>query len=141
ASLEALGRLRAEEALPALEECVRRGGPELEAAVQAAGQLGPRALRAMAKIMEAATPALRSRIAAVLAKSGTGGGLVVTAHALLDPDPKVVDAAARSLAAEVPSFTAVQKQALAKFLSESLGAKTALSAKTEAAMVRVLGTL
>src|SRR5438132_141026 len=58
ASLDALGRLRAEEALAALEECVRQGGPELEAAVHAAGQLGARALRAMSKIMEAATPAL-----------------------------------------------------------------------------------
>src|SRR5205814_5559162 len=76
-----------------------------------------------------------------LARSGTGGGPVVTAHALLDADSKVVDAAARSLAAEVPSFSSAQKQALAKFLSEALGAKTGLAANTEAAMVRILGSL
>ncbi len=140
-ALEALGQLGAEEALTTLESVVRLGGPDLEAAVQAAGQLGARGIRAMSKIMAQATPALRWRIAAVLAKSGTGGGLVATAHALLDADAKVVDAAARSLAAEVPGFTSPQKQALAKFLSESLGAKDSLSPKTEAAMIRLLGTL
>ena len=141
ASIEALGRLRADEALGPLLEFVRLGGPELEVAVSAAGQLGARGLKALGKTMEAVTPALRSRMAAVLAKSGTGGGLVVTAHALLDPDPKVVDAAARSLAAEVPRFTAAQKQALAKFLSESLEVKSDRADKTEAALVRLLGTL
>jgi HEAT repeat protein len=141
AAIDALGRLRVEDSLAPLEALVRQGGPELEAAVQAASQLGTRGVRAMGKIMEQATPGLRSRMAAVLAKSGTGGGLVVTAHTLLDDDPKVVDAAARSLATEVPSFSAAQKQALAKFLTESLGTKKGLSAKTEAAMLRVLGTL
>ncbi len=91
--------------------------------------------------METVTPPVRSRIASVLARSGTGGGLVATAHALLDADPRVVDAAARSLAAEVPTFSAAQKQALARFLGESLGAPDKLSAKTEAALLRVLGAL
>jgi HEAT repeat protein len=141
ASIEAMGNLHVEESLGSLENFVRQGGPELEAAVQAASQLGARGVRAMGKIMNDATPAQRSRIAAVLARSGTGGGLVVTAHALLDPDPKVVDAAARSLAGEVPAFSTAQKQALTKFLCDSLKAKKELAAKTEAAMLRLLGTL
>lgn len=141
ATIDALGQLRADEALAPLEDFVRQGGNEMEASVQAASQLGARGVRAMGKIMAAATPALRSRMAAVLARSGTGGGLVVTAHALLDPDPKVVDAAARSLAVEVPTFSAAQKQSLGKFLSESLQAKQDLAARTEAAMLRLLGTL
>ena len=100
-------------------------------------------MRAMGKIMNDAPPAQQasSRMAAVLARSGTGGGLVVTAHALLDPDPKVVDAAARSLAGEVPTFSNAQKQALTKFLCDSLKAKKELATKTEAAMLRLLGTL
>ncbi|HWY85852.1 MAG TPA: hypothetical protein VNX28_03955, partial [Gemmataceae bacterium] len=102
AAIDALGRLRVDEALGRLESFVRQGGPELESAVQAAGNLGARGVKAMSKIMAEVTPSSRSRVAAVLARSGTGGGLVATAHALVDPDPKVVDAAARSLAAEVP---------------------------------------
>jgi HEAT repeat protein len=141
ASIKALESLHVEEALGSLEVFVRQGGPELEAAVQAASHLGVRGVRAMGRIMNEATPALRSRMAAVLARSGTGGGLVVTAHALLDPDPKVVDAAARSLAGEVPTFSTAQKQALAKFLSDSLQAKQELAPKTEAAMLRLLGAL
>jgi hypothetical protein len=141
AAIDALGRLRAEEALGPLEIFVRQGGPELESAVQAASNLGARGVKAMSKIMAEVTPSLRSRVAAVLARSGTGGGLVATAHALVDPDPKVVDAAARSLAAEVPSFSTAQKHALARFLSDSLGPKQELAAKTEAAMLRLLGTL
>jgi hypothetical protein len=141
AAINSLGQLRADAALGPLEDFVRRGGPELEAAVTAATQLGGRGLKTMGKIMDAAPPALKSRMAAVLAKSGTGGGLVATAHALLDPDPKVVDAAARSLAAEVPSLSAAQKQALGKFLIESLQPKKGQAAKTEAAMLRLLGTL
>ncbi len=141
AAIESLGSLHVEEALGSLEGFVRQGGPELEPAVQAASHLGARGVRAMGNIMNETTPALRSRMAAVLAKSGTGGGLVVTAHTLLDPDPKVVDAAARSLAGEVPTFSTAQKQALAKFLSESLKTKKELAPKTEAAMLRLLGTL
>lgn len=140
-SIEALGQLQAEDALEPLEAFVRQGGPEVEAAVQASSHLGGRGIRVMGKIMHDAAPALRSRIAAVLARSGTGGGLVVTAHALLDPDPKVVDAAVRSLAAEVPALNAAQKQALGKFLVESLQVKQELAPKTEAAMLRLLGTL
>ncbi len=140
AAVEAVGQLRIEEALPRLGELVRGGGPELEAAVHAASQLGARGTRLMAKIMDEATPGLRSRIADVLARSGTGNAVIVTAHALLDPDPKVVDAAARSLATQVPSFSPPQRQALAKFLTESLHAK-GLAPRTEAAMVRILGTV
>jgi len=141
AALAALGQLRVEEALAPVLELVRQGGPELEIAVQAAGQLGQRGIKALSKIMDETTPSLRSRMAAVLAKSGTGGALVATAHALLDVDPKVVDAAARSLAAEVPTFHASQKHALGKFLIDSLKSKDEVSSKAEAAMLRLLGTL
>jgi hypothetical protein len=65
---------------------------------------------------------------------------VVTAHGLLDDDPKVIDATARSLAMEVPAYTSQQRHALAKFLIESLGVKK-IPPKSEAAMLRVLSAL
>ncbi len=140
-SLETLGVLKVEELLPRLQEFVRQGGPELEPAVKAASQLGAKGTKAMAQIMDSAPPGLRLRIANELAKSGTGSGLVVTAHGLLDDNPILVDSAARSLIKEVPTFSTPQRHALAKFLIESLEGKRALSVRAEAAMVRVLGML
>ncbi|MBI1832728.1 MAG: HEAT repeat domain-containing protein, partial [Planctomycetes bacterium] len=140
AAIEALGQIQAEQALKPLEEFVRQGGAELEAAVHAASLLGARGARAMGKIMHEASPSVRSRIAAVLAKSNTGNALVVTAQGLLDEDPKVIEATARSLAMEVPAYTPQQRHALARFLIESLGAKK-IPPKSEAAMLRVLSAL
>lgn len=141
-AIEALGQLKVESALPRLEALVRQGGAELATSVHAAGQLGVRGAKAMGKIMDEASPSLRSRIAAELARAGTNNALVVTGHALLDDDPKVVDAAARSLAMEVPSFSTPQRHVLAKFLHDELHAKGKRhKPKTEAALVRVLGTL
>jgi HEAT repeat protein len=143
AAVEAVGALKVEEALPRLEGFVRGGGAELEAAVLAASQLGARGTKLMSKVMDEAAPALRSRVAGVLARSGSGNALAVSAHALLDPDPKVVDAATRSLASQVPSFGPAQRHALAKSLGEALqaGRPAGLSPHAEAAMVRILGTL
>jgi hypothetical protein len=140
AAIEAIGELHAEEALSHLEPFVRQGGAECEAAVHAASLLGARGAKLMGKIMHDVSPGLRSRIAAVLAKSNTGNALVVTAQGLLDDDAKVIDATARSLAMEVPSYTTQQRHALAKFLIESLGEKK-IPPKSEAALLRVLSAL
>ncbi len=141
AAVEAIGQLKIDEALPRLETLVRGGGPELEPAVLAASQLGARGTKLMGKIMDGATPGLRSRIANVLSRTGTGNALVLTAQALFDADAKVVDATARSLATQVPSFTLAQRHALAKYLTESLRDSKRLVPRTEAAMVRILGNL
>ncbi len=140
AAIESLGQLQADEALKPLEDFVLRGGPELEPSVHAASLLGARGANRMGKIMHEVSPSVRSRIAAVLAKSNTGNALVVTAQGLLDEDPKVIEATARSLATEVPAYTTPQRHALAKFLIESLGAKKTPS-HSEAAMLRVLSAL
>lgn len=140
AAIEALGQLEADQALKALEEFVRRGGPELETAVHAASLLGARGANRMGKIVQEVSPSVRSRIAAVLAKSNTGNALVVTAQGLLDEDPRVIDATARSLAMEIPAYNTPQRHALAKSLIESLGAKK-IPPKSEAAMLRVLSAL
>lgn len=140
-AIRAVGLLRIEEALPALENFVRQAGSELEVAVQAAGQLGAKGSKSMGRLMDEAAPVVRSRVAAVLAKSGTGNAVVVTAHALLDADPKVAVSAARSLALEVPNFSSAQKQSLGKFLIEALEAKEERPAATEAGLIRVLAAL
>lgn len=139
-AIEVLGQLRVEESLPALGDFVKHGGPELEAAVHSASQMGARGAKLMGKIMNEVSPHFRSRIAAVLAKSSTGNALVVTAQGLLDDDAKVIDATARSLAMEVPTYTPPQRHALAKFLIEALGEKK-ISPKSEAALLRVLSLL
>lgn len=140
AAIESLGQLEADEALKPLEDFVRQGGAELEAAVHAASLLGARGANRMGKIMHEVSPSVRSRIAAVLAKSNTGNALVVTAGGLLDDDPRVIDTTARSLAMEIPAYTTQQRHALAKYLIESLAAKK-IPPKSEAAMLRVLAGL
>jgi HEAT repeat protein len=142
-AIEALGQLRAEEALPPLVALVRQGGPDVEPAVRAAGRLGTRGARAVGKVMAESSPVLRRRIAAALAEGGTESAAVASAHALLDEDAGVVDAAARSLAGQVASFSAGQRRALAEDLIHSLQPKNrkTLSAPSEAAMIRVLGVL
>ncbi len=140
AAIDALGQLEAEAALVPLGEFVKRGGAELESAVHAASLLGARGARLMGKVMQEVSPHLRSRIAAVLAKSNTGNALVVTAQGLLDEDPKVIESTARSLAMEVPAYTPQQRHALAKFLIDALGAKK-IAPAAEAALLRVLSAL
>ncbi|MBI3823850.1 MAG: HEAT repeat domain-containing protein [Planctomycetes bacterium] len=140
AAIEALGQLQADDALKPLEDLVRKGGAELEPAVHAASLLGARGANRMGKVMNEVSPHLRSRIAAVLAKSNTGNALVVTAHGLLDADAKVIEATARSLAMEIPAYTSQQRHALAKFLIESLGAKK-IAPRSEAAMLRIVSAL
>jgi HEAT repeat protein len=142
-AIEALGKLRAEAALSRLAELVRQGGPELEAAAQAAGCLGTRGAKAIERIMHQVTPVQRRRIAAALAHGDTDSAAVVAAHALLDDDPGVVAAAARSLAAEVPTLPPSRRKALASYLVSSLKGKSArkLPAASEAGMLRVLAAL
>ncbi len=140
AAIESLGELQIDDALKPLEEFVRKGGAELEPAVHAASLLGAKGANRMGKIMNEVSPSVKSRIAAILAKSNTGNALVVTAHGLLDEDPRVIDNTARSLAMEVPGYTPTQRHALAKYLIESLSAKK-VPPKSEAALLRVLSAL
>lgn len=158
-AVESLGKLRADEALPRLVALVEAGGADADAAVQALGQLGARGTKALGQVMGRAHPVLRRRIAAGLAVAGTESAVVATAQALLDEDPGVVEASARSLASEVPTLSNGQKRALAEHLLEMLdsfapkgravGAKgknnvaspPRLAAVSEAAMLRVLAAL
>ena len=143
AAIEALGRLRAERALPRLLEIARQGGPDVEAAARAAGQMGVRGTKAVAKLLDEAHPFFRRRIAAALAAGGTESAAIAAAHALLDDDPGVVDAAARSLAAELPTAPPARRKTLAQYLITTLQQKrkTPLPAVSEAAILRLLAAL
>lgn len=143
AAIEALGRLRAESALPRLLELVRQGGADVEAAAEAAGCLGARGAKAIEKLMHELPTAQRSRVVAALAHGDTDAAAVAAAHALLDDDASVVSAAARSLAADIPKLPPGRRKALARYLIEKLSGREArrLSPASEAGMLRVLAAL
>ena len=141
--LAAAGRLGVETALPKLLARIEDGGAESELAAQAAARLGTKATKALQDLMHRVAPGLRRRIAGALASVGAASSGTAGLDALLDKDPGVVDAAARSLSAEIPSLGDPQKEALADHLLELLrGAKRAgLSQTSEAAVVRLLAGL
>jgi HEAT repeat protein len=142
-ALHALGDLRIEAALPELLARVREGGEEAEAAALAAARLGARGTRALQGLMGGVAPGLRRRIAAALAAGGTASAGTAAVAALLDSDPGVVDAAARSLLTELASLTTAQKRALADQALELLPARssTALPTASETALLRLLTAL
>ncbi len=139
-AIEALGNLKAGEALPRLAEFVRQGGPELESAARAAGHMGARGAKAMEKLMAGASPGLRRRIASALAIGGTDSAVAAAAHALLDNDPGTVDAAARSLGNQIPALSPSERRTLLGQLLDALRKKRRppLPPHSEAALLRVL---
>jgi HEAT repeat protein len=149
-AVETLGELRVDEALPRLVKLVEVGGADVDPAVQALGHLGARGTKALSQVMSRVAPGLRRRIAAGLALAGTESAVLATAQTLLDEDPGVVEASARSLSLEVPQLSAGQKRALAEHLLEHLTSRgrkspeknaAALSPTSEAAVLRVLAAL
>src|SRR5260370_24821428 len=88
-------------------------------------------------------PGLRRRNAAALGVGGTPSAGVAAVDALLDTDPGVVDAAARSLIREIPSLSEVQRKGLADRVLELLNPKrkSRLPAASEAALLRLLAAL
>ncbi|HEY1860190.1 MAG TPA: HEAT repeat domain-containing protein, partial [Gemmataceae bacterium] len=142
-AMAALGKLRVEAALPKLLDRVRLGGPESDTAAQAAAQLGMKGAKALRDLMGEVAPGLRRRIAAALAASGTVTDSPSGVVALLDSDPGVVDAAARTLSAEIPSLSEKHRKALADHLLDLLRSskKSGLPAVSEAAIIRLLGAL
>src|SRR5262249_6184225 len=112
-ALIAVGKLRIERALPELLNRLREGGPESELAAQSAARLGAKGIRALQGMMSEVAPGLRRRIAAALAVGGTPDAETAALDTLLDSDPGVVDAAARSLLAEVPGLNSRQRKTLA----------------------------
>jgi hypothetical protein len=142
-ALRAVGKLRIEQALPRLVDRITEGGPESEAAALSAARLGEKGTRALQALMHRVAPGLRRRIAAAMAGAGTAGGEAAAVDALLDTDPGVVDAAARSLSAEIPALTPANRKALADHLLDVLKPKkgSLLSPASETAIVRLVAAL
>jgi HEAT repeat protein len=141
--LGAIGRLRIDQALPQLLARVQAGGLEAEAAAHALARFGPRGTRVLKDLMSQVAPGLRRRIAAALATSGTASAGTATVDVLLDKDPGVVDAAARSLIAEVPTFSKAQRRALADRVLDLVKPRKGfdLQPAAETALIRVLAAL
>jgi HEAT repeats len=141
--LEAIGRLRIDQALPHLLTRVQEGGTEAEVAAHALARLGPKGTRVLKGLMNHVAPGLRRRIASALAASGTASAGTATVDVLLDKDPGVVDAAARSLIAELPSFTSAQRRALADHVLELVKPHKGfdLPPMSETALIRLLAAL
>jgi hypothetical protein len=141
--LRTVGQLHLEQALPRLLARVGEGGPEAEVAAQAAAHLGPKGTKALQDLMGKVAPGLRRRIAAALGVGGTPSAGVAAVDALLDSDPGVVDAAARSLISEIPLLSEAQRKGLADHVLELVNPKkkTRLPAASEAALLRLLAAL
>lgn len=141
--LEAIGKLRIEQALPRVLTRVEEGGPEGETAAIAAARLGVKGIRALQDLMPKVAPGLRRRIAAALAAAGTTSSENAAVDALLDKDPGVVNSAAASLSTEIPRLTSSHRKALNDHLLDLLkkSKKSPLSSASETAIVRLLAAL
>jgi HEAT repeat protein len=143
-ALAALGKLHVDQALPKLLERLSHGGPDAEIAAHAAAQLGAKGVLALRALMGKVAPGLRPLIAAALAASGTMTDSPSAVVSLLDGDPVVVDAATRTLSAEIPTLSAGHRKALADHLLDLLktsGKGNSLPIVSQTAVVRLLGAL
>jgi HEAT repeat protein len=140
--IQAVGKLRVEQALPHLLARVKEGGDEAEQAALAAARLGPKGARALQELMPKVAPGLRRHVAAALAAGGTASAGSAAVAVLLDRDPGVIEATVRSLIGQVPTLGAAQRHALTDQLLHLLGEKNAaLAAASESAVVRLLAAL
>jgi HEAT repeat protein len=141
--LTAAGQLRIEPALPLLLRKIEEGGEESELAALAAAKLGAKGTKALQDLMHHVAPGLRRRIAGALAAARTASAGSAAMDALLDKDPGVVDAAARSLSAEISAMPEAARQAVADHLLGLLQAtkKSPLAPPSESAVVRLLAAL
>ncbi len=140
--IRAVGKLRVEPALPQLLERIKDGGAEAEQAALAAARLGARGTRGLQELMPRVAPGLRRYIAAALAGSGAGGADETGLRVLLDSDPGVIEAAVRSLMAQVPTLPPAKVEALTEqLLHLAQDKKTPLSLHSQVAVVRLLGSV
>ncbi len=141
-ALQAVGKLKIQDALPKLLARIEKGGEEASEAANAAAKLGARAAKALQDMMPKVAPGLRRYIAAALGSAGTASGDAAAVEFLLDNDPGVVASAVRSLISQVPTLTAAKKQSLATQLLEMLkDAKSKLPVASEAAAIRLLAAV
>jgi len=140
--IKTVGKLRIEAALPQLLERIKDGGEEAEQAAQAAAKVGAKGTRALQELMPRVAPGLRRYIASALAAAGTASSETAAVAMLLDKDPGVVEAAVRTLSAQVPALTPAHRQTLADQLLQLIGnKKEPLHPISESAVLRLLAAL
>lgn len=138
-AIQAVGKLKIQDALPTLLARIEAGGEEASEAANAAAKLGARAVKALQDMMPKIAPGLRRYIAAALGSAGTASGDAAAVEFLLDKDPGVVASAVRSLISQVPTLSAAKKNSLAEQLLHMLkDAKSTLSIPSQAAAIRLL---
>jgi HEAT repeat protein len=139
-AIQAIGKLRIESGLNELLGWVQEGGPEAEQSAQAAAKLGAKGTKSLQDLMPKVAPGLRRYIAAALGSGGTASADTAALHVLLDSDPGVVDAAVRSLIAQIPSFAPAKRQAVTEQLLDLLKGGD-LPAPSALAAMRMLAAL
>jgi HEAT repeat protein len=140
--IKSVGKLRIEAALPHLLERIKEGGEGAEQSAQAAAKLGAKGTRALQELMPKVAPGLRRYIASALAAAGTPSSDTATVAVLLDRDPGVVEAAGRSLLAQLHTLTPAHRKTLAGQLLELIEDKNdPLSPSSASVVLRVLAAL
>jgi HEAT repeat protein len=142
--MQTVGKLHIESALSQLLERVKAGGPEADVAAQAAACLGARGIHALQELMGQTAPGLRRRIAGALAAGRTPTAENAAVETLLDTDPGVVDAAARTLLGQVRTLTDSQRRAVVDRALELLQPRKKGAAPPPhslAALVRLLAAI
>lgn len=141
-AIEAVGKLKVQDALPTLLARIEGGGEEASEAAHAAAKLGARGAKALQEMMPKVSPGLRRYIAAALGSAGTASGDAAAIEFLLDKDPGVIASAVRSLVSQVPTLSPAKKNSLAEQLLHLLkDAKTKLPVVSEAAAIRLLAAV
>ncbi len=146
-SINAISKLRIEQALPKLIERLEQGGEEAEPSAYAAAGLGAKGVRALQNRMPQVAPGLRRYIAGALAavgaSKGQAGGKTAVVAMLLDSDPGVVEAAVRSISAEIPALSRAKRETLVDELIDLVKRqkKAQLPVASELAVTRLFAAL
>jgi HEAT repeat protein len=141
-AIVAAGKLGVAPALKGLLARVESGGAGASEAAEAAAQLGRKGIEGLKDLMPQVAPGLRRYIGAALAGAGVDGADSTALDVLHDKDPGVVEAAVKTLLAQVPTYSPKQHKALAgQLLALANNKKAPLSPVVELAVVRLLTAL
>ena len=144
AAMKAVGALKVEAGLKQLLARVALGGEEADVAAQAAASLGAKGVHALQDMMHKTAPGLRRRIAGALATGGSRSAETAALETLLDGDPGVIDAACRTLIAEIRALPPAQRKTVADQVFDLLGSgtkKEPLSPHSEIALLRLFAAV
>lgn len=140
-AIRTAGKLKVEQAMSPLLERIKEGGAEGEAAAEAVAHMGAKGTKALQDLMPRVAPGLRRYIASALGSGGTASAETAAVAVLLDSDPGVVEAAVKSLAAQVPTLSAAHRKDMVEHLLGMLAGKKKPAPVSERAIVRLLAVI